>query len=159
MRGFSVCGMHLWLSVCPFASALTCMSVSRPRPFSCSSHEEMPALRTPPQPSLGIQAAKQVVVMPLYPAGSGCGPSETGQQNALPLPPSSELTGIFQMPGLHPWARSCLPLALGYCSQAAAQPSTPAGPQQRRRPQPGPASQPWASRMEEHAGMRASPPG
>lgn len=153
--------MHLGLSVCPFSSALTHMSVSCSRPFSCSSREEMPALRHHPSPHWGDSGCKAGSGGASVPSG-GPGPLDPPRQASrtpCPLPLSSGAHG--HLPDARAAPLSSVLSAPGpssYCSQAAAQPSTPAG-----TPRSGsghsPAQPPSPERKtEERAGMRASPP-
>ncbi|XP_010836496.1 PREDICTED: protein Shroom3 [Bison bison bison] len=131
------------------------------RPFSCSSREEMPALRHHPSPHWGDSGCKAGSGGASVPSG-GPGPLDPPRQASrtpCPLPLSSgahrhlpdaraaPLSSVLSAPG-----------PSSYCSQAAAQPSTPAG-----TPRSGsghsPAQPPSPERKtEELAGMRASPP-
>lgn len=137
------------------------MSVSHSRPFSCSSREEMPALRHHPRPHWGDSGCKAGSGDASVPSG-GPGPLDPPRQASrtpCPLPLSSGAHGHLSDARAAPLS-SVLPAPgpSSYCSQAAAQPSTPAG-----TPRSGdghsPAQPPSPERrMEEHAGMRASPP-
>ncbi|KAI4542815.1 hypothetical protein MG293_006941 [Ovis ammon polii] len=131
------------------------------RPFSCSSREEMPALRHHPSPHWGDSGCKAGSGDASVPSG-GPGlldPLRQASRTPCPLPLSSGAHGHLPDARAAPLS-SVLPAPgpSSYCSQAAAQPSTPAG-----TPRSGdgnsPAQPPSPERrMEEHAGMRASPP-
>lgn len=159
-NAFPVHEMHLGLSVCPFSSELTYVSVSHSRPFSCSSREEMLLLQHHPSPRCGVSGCKAGggVSIP----GRGLGPLDPPRQASrtpCPRPLPSGAQGHLPDTRAAP-PSSALPASgpLSYCSQAAAaQPCTPAGTPKNGGHWPAQPPSP-ERRKEEGAGTRPSPP-